>query len=215
MVLIQFEMIFSVEHAFGGSDKVGGSDIEFDIRLEDVFSPQEIICHSCDGATEGGCMLMLEDELALMYIYIVSSTWFLHQSNQLSACASSGFFALPATISVGLYVISPSFAFSNLRICPSSPARPNTPAMTCTHRKLSSLAGIGYVTHVGLASVSMMPMVGMAFIAHSWSSTQFSSGLRQTTRSGFKAGRSNSAFSYPLISLSNSSKSFVLHRPKS
>ena len=36
---------------------------------------------------------------------------------------------------------------------------------------LSSLAGMGYVTQVGSALVSMTPMVGILFSAHSWSKT--------------------------------------------
>lgn len=36
---------------------------------------------------------------------------------------------------------------------------------------LSSFAGIGYVTHVGSAFVSMTPMVGMLLSAHSCSRT--------------------------------------------
>lgn len=36
---------------------------------------------------------------------------------------------------------------------------------------LSSFAGIGYVTQVGSALVSITPIVGMLFRAHSWSRT--------------------------------------------
>jgi hypothetical protein len=36
---------------------------------------------------------------------------------------------------------------------------------------LSSLAGMGYVTHVGSALVSMTPIVGMLLSAHSCSKT--------------------------------------------
>src|SRR5437868_2317530 len=76
-----------------------------------------------------------------------------------------------------LYVYFPCSASANLILCPSSPARPKTPAISITHRKLSSFAGMGYVTQLGSASVSMMPIVGTVYSPHSCRQTSFSSGL--------------------------------------
>lgn len=128
-------------------------------------------------------------------------------------CWGPSYFALGSRL-IGVYVTIPSFAFSLLIACPSCAALPSTPAITWTHLRLSSLAGIGYVTQVGFASVSMMPIVGMAFNEHSCSITQFSSGLRQTTRSGFNGGCSSTTLSNPLITRSYSSTIFFLQCPR-
>lgn len=92
----------------------------------------------------------------------------------------------------GSQVTSPVLAASSRFRWPSSPARPRTPAMTCIHLKLcverlalsyafrscsssgtylSSFAGIGYVTQVGSASVSITPIVGMLLSPHSCNKT--------------------------------------------
>lgn len=85
----------------------------------------------------------------------------------------------------GSQVTMPSLAASRRFLWPSSPARPRTPAMSWIHRRLSnhqhtyrneggkkqtnlsSLAGIGYVTQVGSASVSITPIVGILCSPHS------------------------------------------------